>query len=193
MNDFEPRPEEEEAAKLRSAAIEALQSAARQSDPREFDRLTRHALRLIERARAIRQGRRRAMSMSEAPSPAPLSTPERKCIGGPEKKCITGAASQCIAKPRFPVRSMEPAFPSRPGITRATARSIGDGRSGATRSTASMASTGPSPPRAPWQTGPANRVLGPPLALLALSEAIAVAVHFEDVDVVGQPIEQRAG
>src|SRR5262249_7247755 len=39
----------------------------------------------------------------------------------------------------------EPAFPSRPGITPATARSVGDGRSGATRSTASMASTGPSP------------------------------------------------
>src|SRR5256885_7787715 len=35
--------------------------------------------------------------------------------------------------------------------------------------------------------------LGPTLALLALFEAIAVAVHFEDVDVVGQPIEQRAG
>jgi len=32
----------------------------------------------------------------------------------------------------------------------ATARSVGDGRSGATRSTASMASTGPSPQRAPW-------------------------------------------
>jgi len=26
-----------------------------------------------------------------------------------------------------------------------------------------------------------------------LAEAVAVAVHFEDVDVVGQPIEQRAG
>jgi hypothetical protein len=39
----------------------------------------------------------------------------------------------------------EPAFPSRPGITLSTARSVGDGRSGATRSTASMASTGPSP------------------------------------------------
>jgi hypothetical protein len=31
------------------------------------------------------------------------------------------------------------------------------------------------------------------LALLALFEAIAVAVHFEDVDVVCQPIEQCAG
>ena len=31
------------------------------------------------------------------------------------------------------------------------------------------------------------------LALLALFEAIAVAVHFQDVDVVGQSIEQRAG
>ena len=39
----------------------------------------------------------------------------------------------------------EPASPSRPGITAGTARSVGDGRSGATRSTASMASTGPSP------------------------------------------------
>jgi hypothetical protein len=47
----------------------------------------------------------------------------------------------------------EPASPSRPGITLSTARSVGDGRSGATRSTASMASTGPSPQRAPWQTG----------------------------------------
>src|SRR5271169_1736031 len=39
----------------------------------------------------------------------------------------------------------------------------------------------------------AGRVLRPALALLALFEAIAVAVHFEDVDVVCQPIEQRAG
>jgi TolA-binding protein len=38
----------------------------------------------------------------------------------------------------------EPAFPSRPGITLATVRSVGDGRSRATRSIASMASTGPS-------------------------------------------------
>src|SRR4051812_6239467 len=39
----------------------------------------------------------------------------------------------------------------------------------------------------------ASRVLRLALALLALFEAIAVAIHFEDVDVVGQPIEQRAG
>src|ERR1700693_2152487 len=39
----------------------------------------------------------------------------------------------------------------------------------------------------------ASRVLGLALALLALFETIAVAVHFEDMDVVGQPIEQRAG
>ncbi len=51
----------------------------------------------------------------------------------------------------FPVRSNEPAFPSRPGNLVATARSTGDGRSRATRSIASMASTGPSPQRAPWQ------------------------------------------
>src|SRR5580704_14702580 len=39
----------------------------------------------------------------------------------------------------------------------------------------------------------ASRALRLALALLALFEAIAVAVHFEDVDVVFQPIEQRAG
>ena len=39
----------------------------------------------------------------------------------------------------------------------------------------------------------ASRILRPALTLLALLEAIAVAVHFEDVDVVGEPIEQRAG
>src|SRR5947209_10122497 len=39
----------------------------------------------------------------------------------------------------------------------------------------------------------ASRVLRLALALLALFEAIAVAVHFEDMDVVGEPIEQRAG
>src|SRR5258707_12841224 len=39
----------------------------------------------------------------------------------------------------------------------------------------------------------ASRVLRLALALLALFEAIAVAIHFEDVDVVGQPIEQHAG
>jgi hypothetical protein len=57
MSDFEPRSAEEEAEDLRDAAVEALQSAARQNDPREFDRLTRLALRLIEWARAIRRGR----------------------------------------------------------------------------------------------------------------------------------------
>jgi hypothetical protein len=39
----------------------------------------------------------------------------------------------------------------------------------------------------------ASRVLRLAPALLALFESIAVAVHFEAVDVVGQPIEQRAG
>jgi hypothetical protein len=29
--------------------------------------------------------------------------------------------------------------------------------------------------------------------LLALFEAVAVAVHFEEVNVMGEPIEQRAG
>jgi hypothetical protein len=35
--------------------------------------------------------------------------------------------------------------------------------------------------------------LGLTLALLALFEPVTVAVHFQDVNVVGQPVEQRAG
>ena len=56
------RPDAAEDPKgLRSAAVDALQNAARQTDPREFDRLTRHALALIERARAIGHGRQHAV------------------------------------------------------------------------------------------------------------------------------------
>jgi Phage integrase, N-terminal SAM-like domain len=55
------------------------------------------------------------------------------------------------ANSAFQFDRSEPAFPSRPGKLVATARSAGDGRSRATRSIASMASTGPSPQRAPWQ------------------------------------------
>src|SRR5205085_1638504 len=39
----------------------------------------------------------------------------------------------------------------------------------------------------------ASRILCLALALFGLFERVAVAVHFQDVDVVGQPIEQRAG
>ena len=35
--------------------------------------------------------------------------------------------------------------------------------------------------------------LGLTLALLALFEPVTVAVHFQDMNVVGQPVEQRAG
>src|SRR5262249_23145554 len=49
------------------------------------------------------------------------------------------------------------------------------------------------PAVSPVAGGPPAGLLRLALALLALFEAIAVAVHFEDVDVVGQPIEQRAG
>ena len=52
----------------------------------------------------------------------------------------------------------------------------------------------------PWRIGP----LGPnrgdlisglllPLSGSAVGEAIALAVHLEDADVVGQPVEQCAG
>ena len=54
MTHFEP----EDPTNLRNAAVKALQSAVRQHDPHEFDRLTRHALRLLQRARAIGHGLR---------------------------------------------------------------------------------------------------------------------------------------
>ena len=62
MTDLDPREEEEDPKELRSAAVDALRDAARQSDPQEFNRLTRHALALIERARAIGHGRQHAVS-----------------------------------------------------------------------------------------------------------------------------------
>ena len=62
-HELDPQKEEDGPATLRSAAVEALQSAARQNDPKEFDRLTRYALTLIERARAI--GYRRQRDISE--------------------------------------------------------------------------------------------------------------------------------
>jgi len=58
MTHSEPESETEDPANLRNAAVKALQSAVRQKDPHEFDRLTRHALRLLQRARAIGHGLR---------------------------------------------------------------------------------------------------------------------------------------
>ena len=62
MTDLDPREEEEDPKELRSAAVDALKEAARQGDPQEFNRLTRHALALIERARAFGHGRQHAVS-----------------------------------------------------------------------------------------------------------------------------------
>jgi hypothetical protein len=60
-----PGGEAEEPAALRRAAVEVLNSAARQKDPHEFDRLARYALALIDRARAIRRGRHPNVSKEE--------------------------------------------------------------------------------------------------------------------------------
>ena len=69
MTDPEPERKAEDPTKLRSAAVEALQSAARQDDPDEFDRLTHHALGLIDRARAIRHDAlRTALAAREMPA-----------------------------------------------------------------------------------------------------------------------------
>jgi hypothetical protein len=65
MAEFDRLEEPEDPKQLRSAAVEALKDAARQSDPREFSRLTRHALNLIERARAIGHGREHPVSEAQ--------------------------------------------------------------------------------------------------------------------------------
>jgi hypothetical protein len=57
MADFDRLEQPEDRKALRRAAVDTLRDAARQTDPREFSRLTRHALALIERARAIGHGR----------------------------------------------------------------------------------------------------------------------------------------
>ena len=62
MGDFDPTEEPKDPKELRSAAVDALKDATRQNDPREFNRLTLHALALIERARAIGHGRQNAVS-----------------------------------------------------------------------------------------------------------------------------------
>src|SRR6516162_377192 len=93
-----------------------------------------------------------------------VSTPETIASAGRSKNASrdgwekTGRGCAVLVRDALPQTQLsssinEPASPSRPGITLSTARSVGDGRSGATRSSASMASTGPSPQRAPWQTG----------------------------------------
>lgn len=77
MTDLDPSEEAEDPQKLRSAAVDALKDAARQSDPQEFNRLTRHALALIERARAIRHGRQHAVSEADGTRVLPRNHKER--------------------------------------------------------------------------------------------------------------------
>ena len=89
MTELEPRSEAEEATELRSAAVVSLQSAARQSDPREFDRLTRHALRLVELARAIQHGRRQAVSREYRPSVSQDNLPMSEKKGLPMSRKFT--------------------------------------------------------------------------------------------------------
>ena len=82
MTDLDRPEEPEDPKELCSAVVDALKDAARQSDPREFNRLTRHALALIERARAIGHGRphpasetaaSQVLSKNDQVKPRPLS------------------------------------------------------------------------------------------------------------------------
>jgi hypothetical protein len=89
MTELDPEREEDEPAALRSAAVEALQSAARQSDPKESDRLTRHGLALIERARAI--GHRRRSGISEADGTTVRNEPRMQEDEGPRHSLTLAA------------------------------------------------------------------------------------------------------
>jgi thioesterase domain-containing protein len=85
MTGLEPEREDEETAELRNAAVEALQSAVRQQDPKESDRLTRYALALIDRARAIRQ---RGRAISKEGRPVMPDARRRKEDPGPGRKSM---------------------------------------------------------------------------------------------------------
>jgi hypothetical protein len=85
MTEHDPDSKEEKPAALRSAAVQALQSAAREVDPNKSDRLIRYALALIERARVIRQGRARVIrqgrdraALEGEPASSQASVPRRK-------------------------------------------------------------------------------------------------------------------
>jgi hypothetical protein len=77
MTDFDRPEKPEDPKELRSAAVDALKAAARQSDPQEFNRLTRHALALIQRARAIGHGGQHAIS----DGPETQASRERDAVG----------------------------------------------------------------------------------------------------------------
>jgi hypothetical protein len=98
MTELDHQREEDEPAALRSAAVEALQSAARQSDPKESDRLTRHGLALIERARAI--GHRRRSGISEADGATVRNEPRMQENEGP-RHLLTLAAKFIATLRRF--------------------------------------------------------------------------------------------
>jgi hypothetical protein len=88
--------------------------------------------------------------------------------GRPRMRCTRSGG---VTQTQLSSSINEPAFPSRPGITPGTARSVGDGRSGATRSASTW--RGPDLPRREHRGRlTASRVLRPALALLALFEAI---------------------
>src|SRR6478752_5928708 len=92
----------------------------------------------------------------------------------------------------FPVRLI--GLLSRPDLASRRARRAAEGMGGAEPRAAPRAWRAPDLPRSEHRGRlAASRVLRLALALLALFEAIAVAVHFEDMDVVGQPVQQRAG
>lgn len=84
MTHSEPEGKTEDPVNLRKAAVKALQSAVRQHDPREFDRLTRHALRLLQRARAIGHGLR-ARTGGMLPVREENETEKTEDIGEPSK------------------------------------------------------------------------------------------------------------
>ena len=94
MTHFEPEGEPEDTADLRNAAVKALQSAVRQHDPHEFDRLTRHALGLLQRARAI--GRRLRAGTGGTPAAREENGMEKtEDIGEPSKLRVKFTGTPC--------------------------------------------------------------------------------------------------
>jgi len=94
MTHREPKRETEDPTHLRNAAVKALQSAVRQRDPHEFDRLTRHELGLLQRARAI--GRRlRAGTRGTPAVPEENGMEKTEDIGEPSKLRVKFTGTLC--------------------------------------------------------------------------------------------------
>ena len=106
-----------------------------------------------------------------------------------ERRLQTKAGAVRLKVPKLRQRTFETAIIER--YRRPSAERYTSERASGWKGLWSVAEEGPSTPRCVWGQGSAFGGWG--LFAATLLEAVAVAVHLQDVDVVGKPIEQGAG